>query len=83
MNQGATIKPLVDLLNIDKEDNTQKKLMEELNDYVVDNIYNGVNRIIGNHSFGVLQNRKDINNLLNKIKKDNPKTPHLKSFVYK
>ena len=60
MNQGATIKPLVDLLNIDKEDNTQKKLMEELNDYVVDNIYNGVNRIIGNHSFGVLQNRIDI-----------------------
>jgi len=45
--QGATIKPLVDLLNVDKAKEEQKNLMEELNDQVFANLMPGIENIIG------------------------------------
>ena len=44
---GATIKPLVDLLNVDKAKEEQKNLMEELNDQVFANLMPGIENIIG------------------------------------
>ena len=31
--------------------------MEEMNDFVLENLYSGINRIIGSYSFSALQNR--------------------------
>ena len=44
---GATIKPLVDLLNVDKAKEEQKNLMEELNDQVFASLMPGIENIIG------------------------------------
>jgi len=45
--QGATIKPLVNLLKIDKKKDEQKTLNEELNDNVLDHIMAGIEVISG------------------------------------
>ncbi len=48
------------LLNIDRENSEEKKLMEELNDYVTDNIYAGINRKISFTSNNKLEFEKRI-----------------------
>jgi len=45
--QGSTIKPLVNLLNVDKAKEEQKSLMEELNDSVIDDLMPGLEIILG------------------------------------
>jgi len=45
--QGSTIKPLVNLLNVDKATEEQKTLMEELNDSVLDDLMPGMEIILG------------------------------------
>ena len=44
---GSTIKPLVNLLNVDKATDEQKSLMEELNDTVLADLLPGIEIIIG------------------------------------
>ena len=44
---GSTIKPLVNLLNVDKASEEQKSLLEELNDQVMANLMPGLEMIIG------------------------------------
>ena len=60
--QGSTIKPLVNLLNVDKAKDEQKTLMEELNDYVLDDLMPGLEIILGHngrHYFKALLNDLD------------------------
>ena len=46
-SSGSTIKPLVNLLNVDKATDEQKSLMEELNDTVLADLLPGIEIIIG------------------------------------
>ena len=45
--QGSTIKPLVNILNVDRAKEEQKSLMEELNDSVLDDLMPGMEIILG------------------------------------
>ena len=45
--QGSTIKPLVNLLNVDRAKEEHKTLMEELNDTVLDDLMPGIEIILG------------------------------------
>ena len=45
--QGATIKPLVELLNINKAEEEQKTLLEELTDSVIEDVMPGLESILG------------------------------------
>ena len=50
--QGATIKPLVNVLNIDKEEEEgDKLLLEEFNDSVLNAITGGINHVIGRYGY--------------------------------
>ena len=57
--QGGTIKPLVNLLNIDKETDDQRTLMEELNDSMMENVSRGMYHIIGRMGYNHFQNKVD------------------------
>ena len=54
--QGITIKPLVNLLNIEKKKDDQKLITEELNDNVLEHIMSGVDVISGKRGKQYLQN---------------------------
>ena len=65
--QGSTIKPLVNLLNVDKAKEEQKSLMEELNDSVIDDLMPGLEIILGRngkHYFRSLFNDFDENYMM-------------------
>lgn len=48
-SQGISIKPLVNLLRIQKKRSDHKKLNEEINDTAMDHIMAGVEEILGQH----------------------------------
>jgi len=54
--QGMTIKPLVNLLNIEKKKDEQKLITEEVNDTVLDHIMSGVDVISGKRGKQYFQN---------------------------
>ena len=56
--QGMTIKPLVNLLNIEKKKDEQKLITEEVNDTVLDHIMSGVDVISGKRGKQYFQVRK-------------------------
>jgi len=65
--QGSTIKPLVNLLNVDKAKEEQKSLLEELNDSVIDDLMPGLEIILGRngkHYFRSLLNDFDENYMM-------------------
>lgn len=45
--QGSTIKPLVNLLDVDKAQDEQRNLLEELTDTVLDSVMPGIENILG------------------------------------
>ena len=55
--QGGTIKPLVNILNIDKEAEEHKSLMEELNDSMMEQMITGINQITGRYGFIYFQTK--------------------------
>ena len=55
--QGSTIKPLVNILKIDKENDDQKYLMEELNDSALEIVSGAINKIIGRYGYVYFQTK--------------------------
>ena len=47
LSKGSTIKPLVDILNVDKAKDEQPTLMEELHSEFLENLMPGIEVIIG------------------------------------